>query len=358
MKNKKRAVSGALAACAMFIIILDTKTALISAREGLSLCLQTVIPSLFPFFVLSGMVNNSVLGRSLPLLRPLEKLCKIPKGAESLLLLGSISGYPVGAQLIGQAYRDGRLSQSTARRMLGFCSNAGPAFIFGMLAPLFSDFTVPWVLWGIHIVSALIVGTVLPGNIEANCLLKSGESLTIPQALQNAIKVMAGVCGWVMVFRIVIGFCGRWFLWWFPMEAQVLISGLLELSNGCVLLQDLPSEGQRFVFASLMLSFGGLCVCMQTLSVTQNPGSGYYFPGKLLQTLISLSISILMQPIFFSPTEILKIPVIVLIIIVLLTFLCIYSIRRKKVVAIGRSMLYNTGKRQTKGAATCCFVRK
>ncbi len=343
MKNKKRAVSGALAACAMFIIILDTKTALSGAKEGLWLCIQTVIPSLFPFFILSGLVNSSILGESIGLLRPLGKLCKIPKGSESLLLLGFIAGYPVGAQLIEQSYRDGKLSKHTASRMLGFCSNAGPAFLFGMIAPLFSDSAIPWVLWGIHIASALIVGMALPGGEEIkDCPLKSADTLTVTQAVQNALKVMAGVCGWVVIFRILICFCQRWFLWCFPLEAQVLFSGLLELSNGCVLLQKLPAEGTRFVLASLMLAFGGLCVGMQTLSVTQNLGSGYYFPGKALQALLSLILSILLQHILFSPTEIFKIPVLLLIITVFLTALGIYLIRRKKGVAFGRRLLYNT----------------
>ena len=47
-----------------------------AARQGLSLCLQTVLPSLFPFFVLSSLVVASGAadgsGRVLaPLMRPL-----------------------------------------------------------------------------------------------------------------------------------------------------------------------------------------------------------------------------------------------------------------------------------------------
>ena len=102
------------AICAMLIIILDTKTAMSGAIEGIQLCIWTVLPSLFPFFILSGIINSNLLGISIRPLRPLTKLCKIPKGGESLLLLGYFAGYPVGAQLITQEYYNGKLSAETA----------------------------------------------------------------------------------------------------------------------------------------------------------------------------------------------------------------------------------------------------
>ena len=95
MKGQRKIITGILAALAMLMIILDTKTAIQGSREGIRLCLQTVIPALFPFFILSGIVNNFLWGKHLPLLHPLAALCKIPKGSESLLVLGLIGGYPV-----------------------------------------------------------------------------------------------------------------------------------------------------------------------------------------------------------------------------------------------------------------------
>ena len=137
MKNRKNFVMGATTGIAMLFIIFDARTAARSAYEGIELCLRTVIPSLLPFFVLSGVINSCLMGSQFRILRPLGRLCKIPKGTESLLVLGFLAGYPVGAQLVTQSYQEGKISQKTARRMLGFCNNAGPGFLFGMLSPLF-----------------------------------------------------------------------------------------------------------------------------------------------------------------------------------------------------------------------------
>lgn len=261
------------------------------------------------------------------LLRPLGKLCKIPKGVESLLLLGFLGGYPVGAQTITQAYRDGSLSTSTARRLLGFCNNAGPAFLFGIFSVIFSRQIILWALWIIHILSALAVGLLLPGESESFCKIIKPQQIPIPKILQNAIKTIANICGWVVIFRIILCLCNKWILWRFTPDTQVLISGILELSNGCVLLQKIPSENLRFLYASGILAFGGLCVMMQTNSVTQDLGIGFYFPGKILQTLFALLLSLIIQPFLFRNINfLLYLPVIfVLILLIGITICLLYG---------------------------------
>ena len=56
------------------ILILDSRTALIGAQEGIVLCLQTVIPSLFPFFMLSNLLTGSLMGADFRILRPIGRI--------------------------------------------------------------------------------------------------------------------------------------------------------------------------------------------------------------------------------------------------------------------------------------------
>lgn len=315
------------AACAMGMIILDTKTVLSGAQEGILLCLQTIIPALFPFIILSGIITTGLLGRKWKLLSPVGRLCHIPKGAESLFMLGFLGGYPVGAQAISQAYVNGSLSKNAARRMLGFCSNAGPAFLFGMFSVVFSSPAIPWMLWLIHIISGLSVGFLLPADSATVCDIKKGKPMTVHKSLTNAIKNMSVICGWVIVFRIIITVCNKWFLWMLPIEVQVAFSGLLELSNGCIMLLKLPSEATRFLYASIFLAFGGLCVGMQTKSVTEDLGCGYYFPGKVLQTLFALLLSLVIQPLIFKSIKI-KISLLIFLLIIIGVYLSV--LYRKK----------------------------
>lgn len=291
----RKILKGTAAALGMLVLILDAKTALTGASDGVMLCLQTVIPSLLPFFVLSILLTASLTGAHIPLLRPFEKLCGVPKGGGSLLLIGFLGGYPVGAQCIAQAYREGQLEKQSARRMLGFCSNAGPAFLFGMVAGKFAYGWMGWALWGIHILAALSVGMLLPGAEDSCAKLLPGREVSLESALKRAISVMAAVCGWVVIFRILIAFADRWFLWLLPDAARIALCGLLELANGCCDLERIANTGLRFIIASGILGFGGCSVLMQTVSVTGSLGLGQYLPGRILHCCVSVVLAALCQ---------------------------------------------------------------
>jgi hypothetical protein len=295
MKRRADHFTGIAAALGVALLILDSKTALIGAQEGVTMCIQTVIPSLFPFFLFSILLTTSLMGRRLRILRPVCRLCRVPMGAESILIAGFLGGYPVGAQCVSQAFEAGQLSAQDARRMLGFCSNCGPAFLFGMAAVMFDKWWMPWVLWLIHIVSALIVGAVIPGT-PIPCASSETQRISPVEALNRSVRIMAGVCGWVIMFRILIAFAQRWFLWALPTEYQVIFSGLMELSNGCVALGEVQDMSLRFMMCNGFLAFGGLCVAIQTLSITSpRLDKSLYFPGKILQCCISLALACVVE---------------------------------------------------------------
>lgn len=295
MDGKRKSIWGIAAAVGMGLLILDTRTAVAGARSGIDLCVRTVIPSLLPFFFLSILLTSSLIGRRIWILRPVCRLCRIPEGAESILPAGLLGGYPVGAQCISQVFENGGLHQSDAQRMLAFCSNCGPAFLFGIVAAQFNRWWDAWLLWGIHIASALCVGAILPGNPHA-CRIFQTRPIGPVQALERACKIMAGVCGWVVLFKVLLFFLQRWTLWMLPSVVQIIIQGLLELSNGCIALSGIINQDVRFVLCAGILSFGGLCVGMQTWSVVSEAiDRRLYFPGKVAQCAISILLAAILH---------------------------------------------------------------
>lgn len=283
------------ASIAMLMLILDSQTALAGAKSGMDMCLQSVIPSLFPFFVLSILLTSGLTGRNLPFLRPLATLTGIPFGSESILLTGLLGGYPVGAQAVSSAHSRGAITESEAKRMMVFCNNAGPAFIFGMTASLLPSLRYAWLLWLIQILSALLTGLLLPGKISRRVTLPTAKQPTVTQAITAALRIMATVCGWVILFRTVLAFGQHWLFWLFPAWVQALLTGLLELANGCFSLIIVKNIGLRFLLCAGMLSFGGLCVWLQTLSIAGHVPMRLYLPGKLIQSAIAVSLALLCQ---------------------------------------------------------------
>lgn len=297
--------TGVAASFGLLLLILDAKTALLGAAEGMELCIKSIVPSLFPFFVLSILLTGALTGAQIPFLRPLGKLLRMPRGSESIFLIGILGGYPVGAQAVAQS----NISKAEARRMLGFCSIAGPSFLFGIVAMKLSDPAAPWALWLIHILSAVLTGILLPGGSYSTQVTTNKTEISLTDAVRKAIKILASVCAWVILFRIVIAFLTRWVLWILPDWLRITLCGILELANGCCTLDGITNEALRFTICSAILAFGGLCVAMQTASVTGSLGFGMYFPGKLLQTAISIVLSTLWQSMLLQ-TPPLQLPVI------------------------------------------------
>ena len=308
MNQRKHILTGIIAAVAMLVLILDGKTSIQGAIEGIELCLYTVIPSLFPFIFLSALMNSSLNITKTSIFLPLGRLCKLPAGSESILILGLLGGYPVGAEIIRQAYDRGQIDKEDGLRMLAFCSNAGPAFIFGMTSQLFSSKLIPWLIWGIQILSAIIVGILVPRYSKSKSNFVQAPPLPISHALTRSIRVTATICGWVILFRIILLFSNRWFLWLLPSLPQKIIAGILEIVNGCTGLKDISSEGLRFILCCAFLTFGGLCVTMQTATITGELGCKSYLKGKLLQSSISILFAFLIQSLAFTNEHRIHIP--------------------------------------------------
>jgi len=320
----RKLITGILAMTGMLFLILDSQTALAGGLAGVQICVMQVIPALLPFFVLSILISSAFTGTDIPILRPLGRLCRIPRGSESLLLLGLLGGYPTGAQGVCHAYRQGQLSREDTNRLLGFCSNAGPSFLFGIVSTVFPYRWIPWALWAIHISGALIAGILLPGGSHATVRLPAKKSATFIEALEQAIRIMAKVCGWIILFRVLQSFLERWLLWMFSLEIRVGIIGLLELANGCLELATVSDLGLRILLCSTFLSLGGLCVTMQTLSVTGSVGLGMYIPGKLLQSTVCILLTLILQWFFLYDSQIT--PHTPLLITIFVVFLAIFTI--------------------------------
>ena len=244
----------------------------------------------------------------IPILNQLSSLCKMPHNCGQYLITGLFGGYPIGAKCVSDGYGAGTISKETARRLLGFCNNAGPAFIFGVIGTLFTKISVPWIIWGIHILTAIITGTLLPvqDNTYSSHVAKPSKR---NDKLVSCIKTMAIICTWVILFKIILMYLNNWFLSKLPALVYISISGFTELTNGCIELKNITNQGLRFILATTYLSFGGLCVAMQTISVTRNIGFGYYFKGKLIQTLLSFLMACFAQYFLFTSSDRFTLPV-------------------------------------------------
>ena len=296
MFRKSKILTVILPLLGMLILILDSKTALSAAKDGITVCLYTVVPSLFPFFFLASLLSASIGGKPVPLLSRIGKICRIPKGAEGLLLIGLLGGYPVGAKSIREAYELGCISKRDANRLLSFCNNPGPAFLLGISGALFSSPLIPLIIYTIVIASSILTGILLPGGrIIAKPIPQNAKK----SSLHTALYATASVCGWVIIFRLLINFLEKWVLWLIPDIILVMITGIFELTNGCIMLTGIENSAMKFIFLTVFMVFGGLCVMLQTMSVAKGLSMKSYLVGKMIQTYIAFTLSLWLSQLLF-----------------------------------------------------------
>ena len=304
MKIRDRLPLLAVLCCFSALLLLPEVSAQ-AARDAMLLCAQTLIPSLFPFFVLSSLLiacgASELLSALLsPLMRPLFGLSGTGAAA---LALGLCGGYPVGARTAAELVENGALSRDEGERLLAFCNNAGPGFLLGVCgAGVFSSSRAGAALYLIHVAAALCAGLLtcraLPPVPHGTYPHKSAKaqhlSTAFPAAVQNALT-SAFVVFFTVLARLLLHFLPEAFASSLPCA---LLLGFLELTSGVL---SLPCSRAGFLSCAALLGWGGMSVHFQTRSMlAASPLSArYYLKGKALQALLSLLLALPALPFLF-----------------------------------------------------------
>lgn len=272
------------------------KAAADGALQGLILSFKTVIPALFPYFVLSNLFIRFGAAKlfAKPLQGILNRIFHLPGSCAPALILGFLGGYPIGAKTAAELYNEGLCSKADAASLLSFCSCAGPGFILGFVGSgIFRSTKAGMLLWAVHILSALLTGLLLrrkntiPQNAKTAVPASSAPfSESFVSSLSSAVQSSLGICGTVVFFSVLLSLLHAAGLL-SPLDDSALLSallcGALELTGGISRLPNTLSPLSAAA-ASFLLGWGGLCVHMQTLSVLTGSGIpvNRYFLGKAL----------------------------------------------------------------------------
>lgn len=274
----------------MALLLLCSADAAQAVRDALALCAQSVIPALFPFFVVSSLFIDlgcaAVLGRSLaPIMR---RLFGVSGAGGTAFLLGIIGGYPVGGRTAGELYRSGQCEREECERLLAFCNNAGPSFILGIAGlGCFGSVRVGAWLYLIHVGAAVMVGLLFRSTSRQMGRPEKTETPRWADALIEAVRggamSMVNICAFVVFFLVILRLFSR-----FTGIQHGAILGIVEMTNGIL---RLANDRRGFIWAAGLLGWGGLSVHCQTAAVLSGSGLSLkrYFIGKALQAAISMA---------------------------------------------------------------------
>ncbi len=294
------------------LIIINPARTIGYALDGLSICYEVIIPSLFPFFVCSGLLVYSGFCKDFskvvsPFMKPLFNV----NGAGAVaFVLGIISGYPLGALTACQLYEGNYLSKSETERLLSFCNNSGPLFILGSVGiAMYHSLKLGILLYISHILAAVTVGMIMrfykrdtyspPFSPVISEEKGIGEIFSI--VLSNSINSILTVCGSVIFMSVL----SKSILEFVPAHGVIhsFILGLLEFVSGMSELSGTATSTLlKLMLSSWIVGFAGLSVHLQVMAVVSKYKLSLkaYIIGKLLHGTFSLIYTFILWKMFFK----------------------------------------------------------
>ena len=287
-----------------------------AVKDGLSMCVRVIIPSLFPFFAATNLINE--LGISKLAGNALSPLSARLFGASgqgaAAFIIGVTGGYPLGASYIAGLRRQQLIGANEASRLLIFCNNSGPAFIIGAAGiGIFKSSSVGFFLYAVHILAALIWGIILSsggrGDIcyDDDVLAEKSVSDAVTNSIKKSAEATVNICAFITAFSALNGILDAMGLFssiagkiscatgtelsW----CRALLAGVLELGNGIGSMEGLSVSPVNLALASLILSWGGLSVHFQSYSMLSGTDikTARYMTGRFLIALTAAALALL-----------------------------------------------------------------
>lgn len=287
MKKYKLVILVIIIIVLAMLFSINSKTVIDSVKFSLTMCYRSVIPSLFPFFIIcefftyiaSGMFNNL---------------------SSTAFLSSLITGFPTGVKNVCALYRNGEINNSTASQLLYCTANASPAYITAFIGVcIMGNKQAGYILLVTQTIAAFACAVffgcfkkIKKRNQKSN-IINITESAC--NSISNSVISCLYVCGYIIFFGVIADILislkvpdaiSEALVFLPKNQAKALIVGSIEITRGMLML-DLQ-KNSNLIIASIILAFSGISVIMQCISCAVNAGlsSKPIIKGKLIYTIL------------------------------------------------------------------------
>ncbi len=179
-------------------------------RGGILLLGENIIPSLFPFMVLSGYVRGSSATdfAAKHLQKFSDAFFQVNSYGLIAVIMGLLGGYPIGAKTTAEFLRDGKLSLKEAQRVMLWCVNPGPAFVITAVGTFMAgSYARGVIMYASCVLTSISIGFFY-GILCRFAKVKSQPAKAFPvtdnhlfiKAVTDGSRGMLSICGWVLIF--------------------------------------------------------------------------------------------------------------------------------------------------------------
>ena len=264
--------------CGGILLLTGRENAVRGVSRGLTVCADVLIPSLFPFMVLSSFSVNAGLspGNVRIISSFCRKILKMPCECLTAVFFGFVGGYPVGASVTASLYEKGTADEMTVRRLFSCCVNAGPAFVITAVGSVMIGNAAAGILLFTSVcLAALATGVIFSfvyREKNKHDYAVSNHPLPLGDSLVNAVNAscrnIVVMCGWVVLFSSFSAVIAEYI----PEKIAPFFMIFAEVTSGV----SVAAERGGLPLAASCISFGGICVLCQLLPSIKKCGIKVY----------------------------------------------------------------------------------
>ena len=281
----------------MYQVIINKFLVYNSISFALNIWVDNLIPSLFPFFIISNILINYNFTCYIP--KKIKEICKrlfnITDNMLTILILSMLSGFPNNARNTRILYDKKLITLDEANHILIFSHFANPSFILTTVGIFFfNNSFIGIILLISHYLSNFILGIFFRNffthekinNYKTDNKINFGNVFI--DSINKSVDTILLICGIVTVFLLISSLINNIFN--FNLYNLTIIKGILEITIGIESLSSLNLPMiYKCVIASCFLAFGGFSVHTQVISQINetNISYKYFFIGRIYQMIIS-----------------------------------------------------------------------
>ena len=270
--------------CAFLYLLCRPQAASASVRSGLLLWYHSVVPTLLPFMLLTGLLLRL---RLLEPLLPFLQRCLAPVFGCSgygvfAILCGFTAGFPMGAKLTRTLLDQKKISHKEACHLIGFVNNPSPAFLLSYVAAdQWQHPELGILLIGNVFGSALLYGILSSfrfrsvrtdpsrsGSVHATAIHESPQDCfaLIDSCIEDAVSATVRIGIYLIVFSMLVDAAAS-----IPLASTpvgLVLFAALELTNGIHLIAHSTLSFQvQLVLIPALAAFGGCSVIAQSIGI-------------------------------------------------------------------------------------------
>lgn len=315
MKTKLKTIAITVCLFIIFIFIyMYPKETIETVLFGINIWFYNVLPTLFPFFILSDLfINYGIVDLISELFKNFMRIFNL-SGICSYPFFGSmISGTPSGARYTKQLLDSNLITLDEANHLITFTHFSNPLFIIGTVGEvLLNDKKLGFIILLAHFLGNIVIAFIFKNNNFINkenisfkkaFLAMHKKRITnknnfiniLSNSIYNCIDILFLLLGIIIIFLLLTNIVGKFI---FNKKLLLIIKGILEMTQG---IKFVSISNISLIFKTILItffiSFGGLSIHLQTASIIN--GSKIKYKNYLIARIIHSFISSILVYIFF-----------------------------------------------------------